>query len=576
MKYTIQEKIDSYVISEDSNFDNLLLVLNKKLSSNYGSGFALVTDSKGILTGVVEDSDLRKFLSKNSPLELQIKLVMRKDFISVTEGLTEDQIVNSVVEQMGQRGWFTTLPVKVIPITKNGKPVGIMDLKELELMISQKTDRNIVVGLGYVGLTLAVSLAETGRKVYGIDNDALKISDLAKGKSYILEPGIEKILNSRMSKNLFVSQHFIDISDLPGLRNIYFICVGTPLNSNGAADLSAVMKCTKDITKSLKTGDTIVMRSTVPVGTGQEIIDQIQIARGWKVGTDFHYISAPERTVEGNALREIRELPQVISGATEACLLLGLRIFQNLSNSVTPLDRIESSEMVKIIGNAYRDYVFGFSNFLISICQKYNLDLNLLIDASNRGYPRSTIPVPSPGVGGPCLTKDPYFFFEDDLSFSKSPVIAARKINEIIPKQSVEFIKSKINNLKDFNCLVLGIAFKGVPETNDFRNSPSVDFIQELKSEVKSIDYWDFVVKDVGEEINAGEYYQNNKYNFYAILNNSPRNLEFFTQAELNNVGTQIIIYDPWRQINPNFINLPSNIKTLNYFSLSHHVVIQN
>jgi UDP-N-acetyl-D-mannosaminuronate dehydrogenase len=171
--------------------------------------------------------------------------------------------------------------------------------------------------------------------------------------------------------------------------------------------------------------------------------------------------------------------------------------------------------------------------------------------------------VPSPGVGGPCLTKDPYFFFEDDLSFSKSPVIAARKINEIIPKQSVEFIKSKINNLKDFNCLVLGIAFKGVPETNDFRNSPSVDFIQELKSEVKSIDYWDFVVKDVGEEINAGEYYQNNKYNFYAILNNSPKNLEFFTQAELNNVGTQIIIYDPWRQINPNF-------------SLSHHVVIQN
>jgi signal-transduction protein with cAMP-binding, CBS, and nucleotidyltransferase domain len=175
MKYTIQEKIDSYVISEDSNFDNLLLVLNKKLSSNYGSGFALVTDSKGILTGVVEDSDLRKFLSKNSPLELQIKFVMRKDFISVTEGLTEDQIVNSVVEQMGQRGWYTTLPVKVIPITKNGKPVGIMDLKELELMISQKTDRNIVVGLGYVGLTLAVSLAETGRKVYGIDNNALKI-----------------------------------------------------------------------------------------------------------------------------------------------------------------------------------------------------------------------------------------------------------------------------------------------------------------------------------------------------------------------------------------------------------------
>jgi UDP-N-acetyl-D-mannosaminuronic acid dehydrogenase len=576
MKYTIQEKIDSYVILEDSTFDNLLLVLNKKLSSNYGSGFALVTNSKGVLTGVVEDSDLRKFLSKNSPLELQIKYVMRKDFIFVTEGLTEDQIINSVVEQMGQRGWYTSLPVKVIPITKNGKPVGIMDLKELESMISQKTDRNIVVGLGYVGLTLAVSLAESGRNVYGIDSDALKISDLTNGKSHILEPGIEKILNSRINKNLFVSQNFIDISDLPGLRNIYFICVGTPLTSKGTADLSAVMKCIKDITKSLKTGDTIVMRSTVPVGTGQEIIEQIQITRNWKVGTDFHYISAPERTVEGNALKEIRELPQVISGATEACLSLGLRLFQNLSNSVTPLDRIESSEMVKIMGNAYRDYVFGFSNFLISICQQYNLDLNLLIDASNRGYPRSTIPVPSPGVGGPCLTKDPYFFFEDALSISKSPVIAARKINELIPKQSVKFIKSKVNNLKDFNCLVMGIAFKGVPETNDYRNSPSVDFIQEIKAEVKSVDYWDCVVKDVELEINTGKYYQNKKYNFYAILNNSPKNLEFFTQLELDDAGEKIIIYDPWRQINPNFINLPSAIKTLNYFSLSHHAVIQN
>jgi len=576
MKYTIQEKIDSYVISEDSAFDDLLLVLNKKLSSNYGSGFALVTNSKGILTGVVEDSDLRKFLSKNSPFELQIKQVMRKDFIFITEELTEDQVIDSIVEQMGQRGWYTSLPVQVIPITKNGKPIGIMDLKELESMIWQKTDRNIVVGLGYVGLTLAVSLAESGRKVYGIDNNENKISDLAKGKSHILEPGIEKILNARINKNLFILRHFIEISDLPGLRNIYFICVGTPLTSKGTADLSAVMKCVNDITKSLKIGDTIVMRSTVPVGTGQQIIEQIQTSRDWKVGTDFHYISAPERTVEGNALKEIRELPQVVSGATEACLLLGLRIFQSLSNSVTPLDRIESAEMVKIMGNAYRDYVFGFSNFLISICQEYNLDLNLLIDASNRGYPRSTIPVPSPGVGGPCLTKDPYFFFEDSLNFSKSPVIAARKINEQIPKQSVEFIKSKVNNLKDFECLVIGIAFKGIPETNDYRNSPSIEFIQELKSEVKLVEYWDCMIKDVDVQIKTSKYSKGKKYTFYAILNNNPKNLEFFTQLEFDNIGGELILYDPWRQINPNFIKLPSTIKKLNYFSLSHHIVIQN
>ena len=122
----------------------------------------------------------------------------------------------------------------------------------------------------------------------------------------------------------------------------------------------------------------------------------------------------------------------------------------------------------------------------------------------------------------------------------------------------------------------MGIAFKGIPETNDYRSSPSIEFIQALKSKVKSVDYWDCMVKDVDEEINTSKYHTNKRYTFYAILNNNPKNLEFFTQLELDDIGKEVIIYDPWRQMNPNLINLPSTIKTINYFSLSHHVVIQN
>lgn len=579
MKKFGQHTINSHLVSEDADFHELLSILNKTLNSNFGSGFALVIDSLGNLVGVVEDSDLRKHLSKSINPNLTLKEVMRRDFIFVSNNLSEEQIVNSVIQQMGQRGWNTSLPVRVIPITQNGKPVGIIDLKELESLISQKTDKNIVIGLGYVGLTLAVALAEAGRMVYGIDVDRSKLSKLNEGKSYILEPGIEKILSSRINQNFFVSTSIDNFAMNSGLRNIFYVCVNTPMNAKNQPDLSAIHECIAEIATVIKAGDTIVVRSTVPIGTGRKIIEKIETSRNWQVGIDFHYISAPERTVEGEALKEIRELPQLISGATEACLLLGLRLFQNISSSVTPLDQIECTELIKIMGNAYRDYIFGFSNFLTLICQDYNLDLNKLIEASNRGYPRSSVPLPSPGVGGPCLTKDPYFLSDENIFRFKSPVLAARKINEAIPKNSVKFIKSKLIDMQFLDCLALGITFKGIPETNDYRNSPSIEFIREIKPELKSIDYWDALVDKVeGDELKKfmSKYDKNKNYTFYALLTNNPKNFEFFCQINLEYLSENLVVYDPWRLVNPNLIKFPANIKQLKYFSLSHYEEIHN
>jgi nucleotide sugar dehydrogenase len=569
MKFKEDQYIKEYMVLETASMEELLGILNKKVNSNFGSGFALIVNSSGKLVGTLEDSDLRKFLSKFSEKDLKIKEIMRTDFISVENGFNQQEVIEKIIMQMNNRGWSTTLPVKIIPVTENGKPVGLLDIEEIDQAIHLKKNRNIVVGLGYVGLTLALSLAQSGRKVFGYDNDKFRVESLNKSYSYILEPGIDTLLRQNINKNFVVKNQITSIINEPGIRNIYFLCVGTPLDSNNIPNVDFIWKAVFELLIVIKKGDAIVMRSTVPIGMGQKIISFIEDKVGWQIGVDFHYISAPERTVEGNALKEIRDLPQIISGATESCQLLGLNIFQNLANSVTPLEKIESSELVKLMGNAYRDYIFGFSNYFIDICQEFNLDINLIIESSNRGYPRSNIPLPSPGVGGPCLTKDSYFLQSPNKDIS--PIIAARNINVMIPAKAVNFIDKKIKNIADLRCLAIGMAFKGVPETNDFRNSPAVDFLEALKSKVKSINIWDSVLGTENVKLDFPLDALSNEYTMYAILNNNPKNVDYFNSKIKKHAELEVVIYDPWRLLNPNYLVISESIKIIHYLSLSHY-----
>ena len=567
--------ISDYLVLDSSPFQELLDVLGLNLNSNFGSGIALVVDDKKKLVGVVEDSDLRKNLDSVAKGKLRISDVMRKDFIYVESSMTKSEVIDSLIEQINLRGWETNLPVKIIPIVEEGVPFALLNLEEIELAISLKRDRYVVIGLGYVGLTLALSFAQLGRQVWGVDTSIHKLKMLEDGTSYITEPGIEQILNKSIQNNFRVQENLADLSSGKGIRNIFFICIGTPLTPENKPDLSMIDKAVTEILKIIKVGDSIVMRSTVPVGTGKKIVNRIQGELGWLVGSDFHYISAPERTAEGNALKEIRELPQLISGATEACLLYGIGIFQKLANSTIQLDTIESAELVKIMGNAFRDYSFGFSNFLIDICQQNNLDINLLIEVSNQGYPRSVIPTPSPGVGGPCLTKDSYFLSDDEFKDADSPVLLARKVNENTPRKALDFIlnKEEVGDLNNYDLLAIGLAFKGEPETNDIRNSTSIDFISRISDSIKSISIWDSVVdlSDIDIGVNFSHYEVNKSYNFLAILNNNIKNVEFCRSVAKQVDVPEIIIYDPWRMIDPLNLNISKKVKHIHYFSLSHY-----
>lgn len=570
MQKNFVQNIEEYCVDIEAPFINLLDVLNKKFNSDFGSGFALVTKDN-VLVGVIEDSDLRKFLLKNPTEKLTISKLVNTNFIFIEAGLNKNEIIDRVITQINSRGWNTFLPVKVIPVILNGKPIDLLDLSEYEIEISQIIDNNIIIGLGYVGLTLALSLSSIGRTVFGFDTDSNKIENLKKGKSQITEPGIDKLLSNCLDINFFPVSSFDTLPFKSGLRNFYYICVGTPLKTANKIDLGPINDVIKMLMPILKEGDAIIMRSTVPVGTGSTLISLIESQNNWKIGVHFNYISAPERTVEGDALREIKELPQIIGGATKSCLLLASKVFQGLSLSVTPVNNLETAELAKIIGNAYRDYIFGFSNSLIDICQSFNIDINHLINTSNRGYPRSNIPLPSPGVGGPCLTKDSFFLDLTPLDSKNSPVIKARQINQEVPTKSIEFISSVVKDLKRFSCLCIGLAFKGVPETNDIRDSTSITYYNLLKRKVEKVDVWDAVVDLENEAPNFSHYNPNFEYNFFALLNNHPNNTHFLKSKLQNTLEEQIIIFDPWRLFNIEVANFADCLKEIEYFSLSHY-----
>ena len=575
MRISKDTDVSEYIVFDNASLEELLQTLNKKVNTNFGSGFALIVDKNGKLVGTVEDSDLRKFLSKSSKKVPLISEIMRKDFVSVENGLNQAEIIENIIQQMSSRGWNTTLPVKLIPILAEGKPTGLLDVEEINQAIQQIKNKHVVIGLGYVGLTLALSLAQLGRKVHGYDKDDLKIKSLKGGKSYILEPGIENLLKQNIGSNFIAKSEIESMVNEPGIRNIYFICVGTPLDQNKKPYLDLIWESTEELSKVLKKGDAIVMRSTVPIGTGRNVIRKIETELGWQVGVDFHYISAPERTVEGNALRELRELPQIIAGATETCHILGLNIFRNLANSVTSLNEIEGAELVKLMGNAFRDYNFAFSNYFIDTCQEYNLDINSLIEASNKGYPRSQIPLPSPGVGGPCLTKDSYFLQSSHSTEAPSPIINARRINELVPEKMVKFLERVIEGLSELECLAIGMAFKGVPETNDFRNSPSVDFINALKKKVKAIYIWDNALGKENIRLDFENDSADKEYDFFAILNNNPKNVDFLYERIKSNTKQNLVLLDPWRLITPSHLLFTSGTRKIHYVTLSFHELFE-
>ena len=343
--------------------------------------------------------------------------------------------------------------------------------------------RLVVIGLGYVGLTLAGVYAQAGFRTVGVDNNERIVVALKSGQPHFHENNLPELLHEVKDTLLFSTT----IPKSESTSTIFVIAVGTSLDHDGQADYSQIDQSVRDIAAVVQSGDIVILRSTVVVGTTRNrVVPALEALSGLMVGRDIFVGFAPERTVEGKAIEELRTLPQVAAATSEEGVTLIKNFFTTVSETVITVESLEAAEMVKLISNAYRDLTFAFANGVALAAHEHNVDVNSLIQAANYGYERNRIPLPSPGVGGYCLTKDPYLFAhssptaKDIFEFTQ----ASRRINDAMPQHVAGLVMDAIQRKGVTNpkVVLVGLAFKSSPATSDVRFSPSLGLVDALKA----------------------------------------------------------------------------------------------
>ena len=462
------------LIDQSFNLKKILKIIDKGEEQ-----ICFLVDSKKHLIATITDGDLRRLIINGKSLESKIKdMKLRKPIFVRYEELDKD-----IFKLLNSR-------IKILPcVDQNNKLLGYIRHRDIVREDSIRSREICIVGCGYVGLTLALVMARSGFNVKGYDINKKLINELKKYKLPFFEKGINSLLNQQLNKNFQVTNLISDIQKC----DTYIISVGTPINKLKKPNYFFLKKSIKELAKVLKKGDLVILRSTVPVGTSRNIlIKLLEKANKMKAGKDFYISFCPERTVEGNAIVELTKNPQIIGGFCEKSAEISMKIFNEITHTVINAQTLEAAELSKLIDNSYRDTIFAYSNQMSLLATKYKINYSELVDKINLGYSRNFVPKPSPGVGGPCLSKDPHIL-DNSLSEQKinySLVKSARIINEAMPKKICNDIYSELKKLGKYNknikIFITGLAFKGVPETSDLRNSTSLEILNILKKQSKN------------------------------------------------------------------------------------------
>ncbi|HEX9999552.1 MAG TPA: nucleotide sugar dehydrogenase [Actinoplanes sp.] len=325
-----------------------------------------------------------------------------------------------------------------------------------------------VVGLGYVGLTLTAALADKGFVVHGADVSPKVIDTLSQGRSHIFEPGVAEIFAAQIGKGIHVA------ADLPkDTVDVAVISVSTPVDeATRRPNLANLAAAARNVAATCRPGTLVVVRSTVPVGTSRKVVLP-ELRAAW--GDEVRLVMAPERTIQGQAQRELVELPQVIGGLDAASLAAGVEFFNGLANSIVEVSDLETAELVKLSNNCHTDLIYSFGNELALIAEQHGLDPLEVIRATNVDYPRPDLSKPG-YVGGGCLSKDPYIMLDSAGDYEPFLVGRARALNEHLPvhvaNTVVRLLKQARGETRGLRLAVLGWAYKGWPPTDDMRGTP--------------------------------------------------------------------------------------------------------
>lgn len=340
-------------------------------------------------------------------------------------------------------------------------------------------DRNIrIIGLGYVGLTLAVAMAEAGFQVHGIEINPEILQALGEGRAHFAEYGLNDRLAAQLEKGRFTFS--TAMADAPE-ASVFIVTVGTPIDRNKKTNSAALETVTNDIAAAMKPGDLIILRSTVKVGTTNSFVRPILEASGKLFDLAF----CPERTLEGRALAELVSLPQIVGGISEHATFRASQLFSMLTPTIIRVRNAETAELVKLVNNTQRDLMFAFANEVAALCDATGVSAHEVIASGNIGYARANLPMPGP-VGGPCLEKDPYILAEglQPLGFVPEIALAGRRWNEDLPERAIGQVAdayARAGGGMPARIAILGLAFKGRPETDDLRGTMAIPVIAALR-----------------------------------------------------------------------------------------------
>jgi UDP-N-acetyl-D-mannosaminuronic acid dehydrogenase len=336
-----------------------------------------------------------------------------------------------------------------------------------------------VIGLGYVGLTLAATLADIGLTVVGVERRKEVVNGTNAAKPHFSEEGLEALLADVVSSGRLKAVGSLDPSES---SQIYIITVGTPLGSDSRVRTDFIESATQEVAGNMPDGALVILRSTVKIGTCRHIVAPILDRSGKR----YELAMCPERTLEGNALRELRLLPQIIGADTRETRERAAHLFYKLTPTVLQVEGLETAEIIKLVDNTYRDISFAFGNEVARICDAVGVNAMEVIKSGRLGYPRTNVAVPGL-VGGPCLEKDPHILCQsvDEYGISLDVTVAARRVNERQPEEAVDFILEEFgrrHSRGSARVALLGLAFKGVPATDDLRGSMSIRVLDLLKA----------------------------------------------------------------------------------------------
>ena len=354
-----------------------------------------------------------------------------------------------------------------------------------------------VIGLGYVGLPLAVEFANAGFKVIGIDVDEDRVAKINRGENFIQDVDDKELANAVKTGKLAAT------TDYSSLRHIdaVSIAVPTPLNKTKDPDISFILQVNEQIGKYLHKNLVVILESTTYPGTTRELILPTLESTGLRVGEDVFLLFSPERVDPGNPIYHTENTPKVIGGMTENCLKLGVALYSHVFENLVEVSSPEAAELAKLLENTFRSINIGLVNEMAMMCDRLGVDVWEVIDAAATkpfGFMKFT---PGPGLGGHCIPIDPHYLSWKmrTLNYRARFIELAGEINAEMPNYVVDLVIEGLNrqgkSVKNSKILLLGMAYK--PDIDDVRESPALDIHALLKTRGADVDFNDPYVDKV-------------------------------------------------------------------------------